>query len=166
MDHVRVRPYQPGDLDDLYRVCLLTAFNGADATGVFRDPRLPGQLYAAPYAAFEPSLATVAEDADGVGGYIVGTLDSLVFEHHLEQDWWPELRLRYPEPTGDLAERLSVQERRAIKGIHRPSETALELAERFPSHLHINLLRRLQGRGIGQQLIQTLIRDWPSRGVG
>ena len=166
MDHdeVRVRPYQPGDLDDLYRVCLLTAFHGGDGTAAFRDPRLPGQVYAAPYAIFEPSLAFVAQDADGVAGYIVAALDSLTFERRLEQDWWPGLRSRYPEPATDLAGRLSAQERRAIQNIHRPLETAPELAERFPSQLHMNLLRRLQGRGIGRRLIQTLIAQLRARG--
>jgi len=163
-DEVRVRPYQRGDLDDLYRVCLLTAFHGGDGTAVFRDPRLPGQVYAAPYAIFEPSLATVAQDADGVAGYIVAALDSLTFEHRLEQDWWPGLRSRYPEPPADLAGGLSAQERRAIQNIHRPLETVPELAERFPSQLHMNLLRRLQGRGIGRRLIQTLIAQLRARG--
>jgi GNAT superfamily N-acetyltransferase len=163
-DAVRVRPYQPGDLDDLYRVCLLTAFNGADGTAVFRDPRLPGQVYAAPYAIFEPCLTTVAQDADGVAGYIVAALDSLAFEHRLEQDWWPVLRPRYPEPPADLAGRLSAHERRAIQNIHHPLQTAPELAERFPSQLHINLLWRLQGRGIGRRLIQTLIAQLRARG--
>jgi GNAT superfamily N-acetyltransferase len=163
-DDVRVRPYQPGDLDSLYRVCLLTAFHGGDGTAVFRDPRLPGQVYAAPYAIFEPSLATVAQDADGVAGYIVAALDSRAFQHRLEQDWWPKLRSRYPEPPADLAGPLSAQERRAIQNIHRPLETAPELAERFPSQLHINLLRRLQGRGIGRRLIQTLIAQLRARG--
>jgi len=163
-DEVRVRPYQRGDLDDLYRVCLLTAFHGGDGTAVFRDPRLPGQVYAAPYAIFEPSLASVVQDADGVAGYIVAALDSLTFEHRLEQDWWPGLRSRYPEPAADLAGRLSAQERRAIQNIHRPLKTAPELAEHFPSQLHMNLLRRLQGRGIGRRLIQTLIAQLRARG--
>jgi len=163
-DEVRVRPYRPGDLDDLYRVCLLTAFNGGDATAAFRDPRLPGQVYAAYYAIFEPSLATVAQDAEGVAGYIVAAFDSLAFEHRLDQDWWPDLQLRYPEPAADLAAQLSVQERRAIGKIHRPSQTAPELAERFPSQLHINLLPRLRDRGIGQRLIHTLIAQLRAQG--
>jgi GNAT superfamily N-acetyltransferase len=94
---------------------------------------------------------------------IVAALDSLAFEHRVEQDWWPRLRPRYPVPPADLAERLSAQERRAIENIHRPFQTAPELAERFPSQLHINLLRRLQGRGIGQRLIQTLTTQLRAR---
>ena len=88
----RIRPYQPGDLDEVYRICLQTANNGQDATSLFRDPRLPGHVYAAPYAIFEPSLAFVPQDAAGVGGYIVAALDSQAFEQRLERDWWPALR--------------------------------------------------------------------------
>ena len=163
-DDVQVRPYRPDDLDDLYRVCLQTAFHGGDGTGVFRDPQLPGQVYAAPYAIFEPSLATVAHDADGVAGYIVAALDSFTFAQRLDREWWPDLRLRYPEPSADLAEQLSMQERQAIEKIHRPPRAASELADRFPSHLHINLLPRLQGRGIGHQLMHTLIAQLRAQG--
>jgi hypothetical protein len=38
----RIRRCRPGEVDDLYRICLLTADSGQDATGLFRDPRLPG----------------------------------------------------------------------------------------------------------------------------
>ncbi|MGO8955893.1 MAG: GNAT family N-acetyltransferase [Streptosporangiaceae bacterium] len=163
-----VRPYQPDDLDDLYGICLLTADNGADATALFGDPRLPGELYAAPYAAFEPSLAFVAADDAGVGGYVVGARDSRSFEQRLEDDWWPALRTRYPEPPRERAEKLSLPEQHALHGIHHPRRTADELSERYPSHLHINLVRRLQGRGLGRQLIaalSTALRDQGSPGV-
>ncbi len=94
----RIRAFAPGDLDEVYRICLLTADNGQDGTAVFTDPRLPGEVYAAPYALLEPSLALLAEDADGVCGYVVAALDSLDFDQRLERDWWPALRARYPEP--------------------------------------------------------------------
>lgn len=164
----RIRRYQPDDLDDLYRICLQTADSGRDATALFRDPRLPGHVYAAPYAVFEPSLALVAQDEAGVGGYIVAALDSPAFERRLERDWWPALRASHPEPPPELAEGLSLPERYALRGIHHPWDTDDELARRYPSHLHINLVPRLQRRGIGRQLIAMLIsglRDQGSAGV-
>ena len=164
----RIRPYQPGDLEDLYRICLLTADDGQDATPIFRDPRLPGHVYAAPYAIFEPSLAFVAEDAGGVGGYVVAALESQIFEQRLARDWWPALRSSYPEPPPDLAERLSPQEQTALRWIHHPLGTADELARAFPSHLHLDLVPRLQGLGVGQRLIATVIsalRDQGSPGL-
>ena len=145
----RIRPYQPGDLDELYRICVQTADNGQDATTLFRDPRLPGHVYAAPYAIFEPSLAFVAQDAAGVAGYIVAALDTRAFEQRLEGDWWPALRASHPDPSRDLAEGLSAQEKFALHAIHHPWATPDKLARRFPSELHINLVPRLQGQGNG-----------------
>ena len=52
--------------------------------------------------------------------------------------------------------------------IHHPWRIPDELAARYPSHLHINLLPRLQASGHGSQLIKTLItalRRQGSRGV-
>lgn len=165
-DPVRIRRYQPGDLDDVYRICLLTADNGQDATSLFSDPRLPGHVYAGPYATLEPSLAFVAEDPAGVCGYVLGALESHDFERRLERGWWPALRARYPEP--DPGAGLSAPERYAIHDIHHPWSTADDLAGRFPSHLHIDLLPRLQGRGFGRQLIATMtaaLRERGSHGV-
>jgi ribosomal protein S18 acetylase RimI-like enzyme len=161
-----IRPYRPNDLDELYRVCVQTADNGQDAASLFRDPRLPGYVYAAPYARFEPSLAFVAEDAGGVGGYVVAALDSQAFEQRLERDWWPALRASHPEPSQDLAQGLSPQERFAFHAIHHPWGTPGELASGFPSHLHINLVPRLQGQGIGRQLIETVICALRDQGSG
>jgi ribosomal protein S18 acetylase RimI-like enzyme len=167
-DQVRIRPYQPDDLDDLYRICLLTADNGKDATSQFRDPRLPGEVYLAPYVTFEPSLAFVAQDTGGAAGYIVATLDSRAFEQRLKDDWWPALRARYPLPPPDVFKALPTQERYALANIHDHWHTVDELADRFPSHMHIDLLPRLQGRGIGRKLIGTLVaslRDQGSPGL-
>ncbi len=164
----RIRRYQPADLDELYRICVQTADNGQDATSMFRDPRLPGHVYAAPYALFEPSLAFVAQDAGGVGGYIVAALDSQAFEQRLERDWWPALRASHPEPSQDLARALSRPEQFALRAIHHPWGTPDDLARGFPSHLHINLVPRWQGQGIGRQLIATVIsalRDQGSHGL-
>lgn len=164
----RLRGFRPDDVDDLYRICLQTADSGQDATDLFQDPRLPGDVYVAPYLTFEPSLAFVAEDAAGVGGYIVGALDSQVFDRRLAQDWRPGLRARYPEAPQDQASGVSMAERYARHDIHHPFGAPPEVVERFPSHLHVNLVPRMQGRGTGRRLVMTLIsslRDHGSPGV-
>jgi ribosomal protein S18 acetylase RimI-like enzyme len=163
---VRIRPYQPDDLDDLYRICLETADNGQDATSLFRDPRLPGHVFAGPYATFEPELAFVAHDPEGVAGYVLGALDSKAFAQRLERDWWPALRASYPEQ--DLDADTPGLDRYAVGTIHHPWPISDALVSRFPSHLHIDLLPRLQGLGIGKQLIGTLtsrLRDRGSPGL-
>jgi len=166
-DPIQIRPYQPADLDDLYRICVRTADSGRDATALVSDPMLPGHVFAAPYGIFEPSLAWVAEDADGVAGYVLGALDTVAFEERLEQDWWPALRARYPD-SRQLARTVSDPEWIALQVLHGRFPTDPALSGRYPSHLHIDLLPRLQGRGLGRQLIETLfaaLRADGSRGV-
>jgi ribosomal protein S18 acetylase RimI-like enzyme len=160
----RIRPYRPGDLDDLYRICLLTGDVGQDGTALYRDPRLLGHIFAAPYGLFEPSLAFVAEDAAGVGGYIVGALDSQAFERQLESKWWPGLRSRYPAPPADLPIEQWTPEQRMVFLIHHPPRTPDEVARRYPSQMHINLVPRLQASGLGSQLTSTLIAALRGRG--
>jgi ribosomal protein S18 acetylase RimI-like enzyme len=159
-----IRPYRDGDLDDLYGICLQTGDSGQDATSMFDDPRILGHVFAAPYGLFEPSLAFVAEDEAGVGGYIVGALDSRAFAERLEAGWWPALRERYPAPPAGLTPDRWTPDQRVAGFIHVPLTVPDELAEDFPSHLHINLVPRLQSRGLGRQLVYTLLRALREQG--
>ena len=150
-----IRPYRPSDLDDLYRICLATGHAGADASDMYDDPKLVGRLYAAPYGVLSPETAFVVEDDQGVGGYIVGALDTRVFEARLEAEWWPRLRPQYADPSRTPHEDWSADQRAAYL-IHRPFHAPRRVVGPFPSHLHINLLPRLQGRGRGQAMIDGL----------
>jgi ribosomal protein S18 acetylase RimI-like enzyme len=168
VSHALIRPYRASDLDDLYRICLLTGDSGEDATSLFEDPQILGHLFAAPYALFEPSLAFVAEDDLGVGGYVLGALDSNDFERRLETDWWPALRDRYPAPPSSVPEDQWTPDQHAASLIHGARTIPDELAEHYPSHLHINLVPRLQSHGLGRRLMNTLIaglREQGSPGV-
>jgi ribosomal protein S18 acetylase RimI-like enzyme len=159
-----IRPYRASDLDDLYRICLLTGASGEDATADFEDPRILGHVFAGPYGLFEPSLAFVAEDESGVGGYILGALDSRAFERQLETEWWPALREKYPAPPAELPADQWTPDQRAADFIHTPLTMPAELAADYPSHLHINLVPRLQSQGLGRRLIDTLTGALRERG--
>ena len=156
-ENISIRPLRPGDLDDLYRICLRTADNGQDATALFRDPMLPGHVYAAPYTVLEPSLSFVAAGRAGMAeGYVVGALNSAAFARRLEERWWPGLRLRYPDPPASLPQDRWTRDEWIAHLIHHPYPVPAEPAARYPSHLHINLLPPLQGHGAGRRLIETL----------
>ena len=65
---VNVRPLKPSDIDALYAISLATGLAGGDASSLYRDPKLIGHIYSAPYASLQPDLCLVAEDEAGVAG--------------------------------------------------------------------------------------------------
>ena len=148
---VSFRQVRPSDVDSLYAICLATGDSGRDAAHLYKDPELIGHIYAGPYAQLCPELCFVAEDHEGIAGYAVGVLDTRAFEARLERDWWPALRERYPDPTGDPAGWDADQRRCYL--FHHPRLAPEEVVRAYPAHLHMNLLPRLQGRGIGRSLL-------------
>ncbi|HKI55840.1 MAG TPA: GNAT family N-acetyltransferase [Trueperaceae bacterium] len=175
-----IRPSVPGDEAALYRICLLTGDSGGDATALYRDPQLIGHVYVGPYAALEPEHALVLADGDpangvsdgdaGLCGYAVGALDTAAFNARVRESWLPPLRARYPDPAGDPAG--WSRDQRLMRVLHHPDDAfPLTLEPRlapYPSHVHIDLLPRAQGRGLGRSLLEALLarlRDDGSPGV-
>lgn len=151
---VALRDYAGGDLDALYDICLRTALSGADASALHHDPQLVGHIYSAPYAVLEPALTLVAADEQGVAGYIVGTFDTKAFAARQEAEWWPALRQRY---TDIDAPQFLDADRQRLRAIHYPETNPPEIVARYPAHVHMNLLPRLRGRGVGTMLLERWI---------
>lgn len=158
-----IRPVRPDDIEALYDIALRTGANGTDATAFHNDPKLIGHIYAAPYALLEPEGAFVVEDEEGVGGYIVGTADTPAFDARLEAEWWPDLRAAYAAPSSP-PDTWNADELRCWS-IHNPWRTPARVVEPYPAHLHINLLPRLQGRGLGRRLMDRWLTRMRERGA-
>lgn len=145
----------------MYDICLLTGDSGVDASGLYRDPALLGEVYVGPYVRFEPSHALVAVDDDGVAGYVLGAPDTVAFEALCEEQWWPPLRERYPLdsfPTDSPDDRI-------VRLIHNPALASPDVVERYPAHLHIDLLPRIQSQGDGRRLMTALLDGLAAAGA-
>lgn len=163
-DEFRIRGYEPGDFDAVYRVCLETGDAGQDATDLYADPNLLGHLYTGPYVTYEPELAFVLEDEKGVCGYTLGALESEPFYRRMADEWFPKLREKYPDPQGDSSQ--WSRDERLMHAIHHPE--APTLFDEYPSHLHIDIIARAQGYGLGGLLMDRLtdaLQDKGSPGV-
>lgn len=158
----KIRPYRDADRDALYDISVRTADAGRDATALFADPHLCGDVFAAPYVVRHPDLSWVVESTDGrTVGYIVATDDTDAFEQWFRDEWWPSKQGEYPlsgaaEPT---------RQDGTIGYASRRAPGTEKHAGAYPAHLHIDLLPEAQGQGLGRRLIETLFAELRSRGV-
>lgn len=156
-----IRKYQAGEERALYDICLLTGDSGVDATGLYQDPLLLGEVYVGPYLRLAPDHALVGVDETGVAGYVLGVPDTVAFEEECEASWWPPLRERYPLSSFPPES----PDDRIVRMIHNPPRTEPDVVERYPAHLHIDLLPRLQGRGDGRRLLTALLEGLAAAGA-
>lgn len=162
MSAFTIRPAQSEDLPGAYYVCLKTGDFGKDGEPYYReDPDALGRIFVGPYLRFEPDLSLVLEDDHGVCGYALGAFDSRAFYQHYEQEWRPELCARFPAPSGPPETWNRVQQIHYL--YHHPDYFCPDPYEQYPSHLHIDLLPRAQGRGFGRQMIEELVRRLKER---
>lgn len=148
------------DLATLETICVLTGDDGADASGSYDLPELLAQHWASPHLVADLSLCSIVIDDDAPAGYLVATADTVAFELWCERMWWPPLRARYPlqTPRRDRDQQL-------VELIHSPDRTPASVTDAYPAHLHINLLPRAQGLGLGRALIERLVVQLRDRGV-
>lgn len=162
---IDIRRFEAADIEACYAISLATGLAGSDASHLYVDPQLMGHIYIAPYALLEPGLTLIVEDHDGVAGFVAGVVDTAAWEERLEGEWWPPLRRRYADPVGVAPDKQTADQRRASM-IHHPARTPVEIVTRYPAHLHLNLLPRLQRRGMGSVLFATWLAVARQRGAG
>lgn len=156
-----IRPYRSGDRDAMYDVCLRTADAGRDATSLYADPDLMGDLFAGPYAYLAPDFAFVVDNGDRVVGYVVGVPDTVAFVEQWRERWLPLVGAKHPAPVGAPTNPDEVMARL----MHWPERMIVpELAD-YPAHLHIDLLPGYQRSGLGRRLIHTLLDALHANGV-
>lgn len=151
-----IRPAGARDAPAAFHVCLKTGEAGEDAAAHYpEDPDALGRLFVGPYLAIEPELSLVLEDAAGVCGYALAALDSRTFYARYDAEYRPRLCERFPRPQGDPAGWTPAQH--LYYRYHVPDYFCPEPYEEYPSHLHIDLLPRVQGRGHGRRMMERLM---------
>ena len=156
----QIRPYNTSDHDTVYEICLKTGNSGRGAEHLHDDPMILGHIYAGPYISLEPESAFVLEDEIGVCGYIIGTLNTKSFYNKVKSDWLPKLQKKYTDPIE--SSKPWNKDEKCIHLLFHP-EIPLDLPDN-PSHLHINLLTRARGQGLGKKMMDHFMNNLKDRG--
>jgi len=92
----------------------------------------------------------------------IRAFDSRTFYARYESEWRPSLCARYPMPQGDPSSWTRAQT--VHSWYHHPDYYCPEPYEAYPSHLHIDLLERAQGRGFGRRMMDEVMDRLRGRG--
>ncbi|NYD66963.1 GNAT family N-acetyltransferase [Agromyces atrinae] len=159
---LRLRPFQPADLDGIADVCVRTGAAGEDARGLYSDDSILGDVYATPYAVFDPDLAFVVTDGHRVQGYVLAVADTARFAEWFRAEWMPLFDARHGV---DVDRGWSPDEVSLREEAHHPERMLIAELDEYPAHLHIDLLPEAQGHGLGRRLIDLERAALRGRGV-
>ncbi|RUR01455.1 GNAT family N-acetyltransferase [Labedella endophytica] len=153
-----IREVVPGDRDAVARICRVTGRGGDDATGDYGDDDVLADVYATPYLEHPSGFGVVAVAESGeVVGYLIGTTDTETFARWFVADWWPRV-------SGTKEPRTAADES-LFRGAIDTNRMLVSHRERYPAHLHIDLLEEARGGGVGRRLVEAALVTLRRRGV-
>lgn len=150
-NEISLRVANKADEHQITNICLQTADSGKDASSLYSIPDLPAIIWATPYLHFDPSFCFVIEKDTKLLGYIVSAPNTEVFKRWQNDNWWPLVAQRL---QGIVPK--TKHDRLGWDAIANEKQAAPKFAERYPAHLHINLLPEAQGTGFGRKLIEAV----------
>jgi len=150
MSSVSIRPATLDDLADLYRVAIKTGDSGSDATGMFRNDDMIGEVYVGPYLTLASETCFALESNGKAVGYGLCVLDTETFQSRARDLWWPKLQEKYHALSPFIESEWLIHE------IFHPTPSPQEILNEYPSHGHIDLLPEFQGQGWGRKVMQSM----------
>jgi ribosomal protein S18 acetylase RimI-like enzyme len=124
-------------------------------------------IWYTPYLTLSPSTCFVLDSGSGTAvGYCIGTPHTSSFAARWRTDYTPTIDenvVPRPERVSEDPEMETEQIKGLRKAAYEAECSALvewpEVLERYPAHLHINLLPEYQRRGYGQELMKRFLEE-------
>jgi ribosomal protein S18 acetylase RimI-like enzyme len=144
-----VRKYVEGDREAIQEICYLTGYMGASAERFWRHKQSFVEMWTSYYINREPESIYVATIDEAVVGYLTGCVDTSLATQSFSAQIIKHGLLFRPGTAGFLWRGIidSITDKQAVRGV--------SMDERWPAHLHINLLPAARGSGLGRALMES-----------
>ena len=158
-----IRRARPAELSALMDICYRTSNHGNGPEHRSAQPDLVGNIYIAPYLAFEPDGVFVLQLGDAITGYICAATDTRAFDAFMRNRWLPKIQQSVPPPPADRTKWDMDDEWRNT--IYTRGSARRDIALAYPAHLHINLLAASRGKGCAKKMMEKLFSYIQSKKV-
>ena len=152
MIDIGIRKYSERDREAVQEICYLTGYMGDSPAYFWRHKQSFVEIWTSYYLGHEPESVYVAIKDDSVVGYLTGCLNTaLAKSEAIMQSAIIKYGLLFRPGTAGFFWRAIFD---GMKDKHGATGELID--ERWPSHLHINLLPVARGTGLGA----TLMKSW------
>jgi GNAT superfamily N-acetyltransferase len=164
MSSFSIRPYTPGDREAVREICWHTAIIGEGVHYLYSDRASWVDMYTRHYTDREPESAWVAVSQDGrVVGYLLGSVNPraagnelvIGLAHNLKRFLWlrPGTAGFWWRAGWDF-----------LRDLRAPKKPAIDY-QRYPAHMHCNLLPEARAQGVAQALFEQWHACLRARGI-
>ena len=164
MSDVIIRHYQPSDKPQVLKLSADTAFFGEPVEAFLEDRHLYTDAFASYYTEQEGRYAWVAENPDGVVGFLFGCVNT-VLQSKLWRTYITRIvLLKAISGEYKLGRKTASFALGMLVGLLRGEAVNVDL-KKFPAHLQISVRQGFRGAGVGYRLIQTFMQQLRDLGV-
>lgn len=160
-----IRPYRSADRSAVRRICCETGDRGDPVESLYSDRELVADIVTRYYTDFEPDCSWVAEVNGSVAGYLTGALSTRRYARVMARRIVAPAALRALLRGALLRAETWRMLRSGFRNLRNHGRRFQGDLDRFPAHIHINLLPDARGRGMGRQLLRAFSELAASRAV-
>ncbi len=162
-----IRKYQPGDRQELRKICSDTAYFGEPCEAFFPDREFLADIIMNYYTDYESEHTWVAQYRKNVIGYICAGIDDLRYSYIMALRILPISFLKALARADIFDSRTARLIRYNFRSLLR-SESSLKKVDcrKFSAHIHQNIAGGFRGLGIGSELFEAMINDISQKAPG
>ncbi|CAF0851880.1 unnamed protein product, partial [Didymodactylos carnosus] len=169
-----IRPVLSTDDPMLYDICTQSSFNHSYSDLLSQYPDIIADKYIGGYLMLDRGCCFVIEDQnDSICGFCVTTLDSHLFDKHLQHTYIPQMMQKYTSHQNDnsattttATTSITNANNDQIQKMFEPFTCPLWLYERFPARLQFYFYPQCDNvQIICQKLLKTVFESLKQRGI-
>ncbi len=162
---VTIRHYQNADCSAVCDISSDTAFFGEPVEAFLDDRRLYCDAFARYYVIYETSFVWVAENGDGIIGFLFGCADTAAYSTNWRRYIIIRVLVNAVRGSYRIRRRTLSFAFGMFMGMIRGEEPMVDLVD-YPAHLQIDVKLGFRGLGIGRELIIAYLEQIRGLGVG
>jgi ribosomal protein S18 acetylase RimI-like enzyme len=162
---VTIRHYQPSDQQPVLKISADTAFFGDPVEAFLEDRQLYMDAFARYYIENDVQYAWIAENPDGVIGFLLGCVDTAVQVKKWRAYIIRIVLLRAIAGKYKLGKKTVRFSFAMLVGSLKGEGVRVDFTK-YPAHLQIDIKQGFRGAGVGNRLIQAYLEQLRNLDVG